>query len=87
MAYAWEMAGTDLDLDPDLESAGIEHLGADSHCSVVRLTLQNRTHGAGPRRRRRLASGRGRSACSVSFRFPVSGSGELVGVVRFITAM
>ena len=25
-AYAAEMAGTDLDLDPDLESAGIEHL-------------------------------------------------------------
>jgi hypothetical protein len=25
-AYAEEMAGTDLDLDPDLESAGIEHL-------------------------------------------------------------
>jgi hypothetical protein len=25
-AYAMEMAGTDLDLDPDLESAGIEHL-------------------------------------------------------------
>jgi hypothetical protein len=24
--YAAEMAGTDLDLDPDLESAGIEHL-------------------------------------------------------------
>ena len=26
-AYAAEMAGTDLDLDPDLEAAGIEHLG------------------------------------------------------------
>jgi hypothetical protein len=25
-AYAAEMAGTDLDLDPDLESAGVEHL-------------------------------------------------------------
>ena len=25
-AYATEMAGTPLDLDPDLESAGIEHL-------------------------------------------------------------
>ena len=25
-AYAAEMAGTDLDLDPDLESAGIENL-------------------------------------------------------------
>jgi hypothetical protein len=25
-AYAAEMAGTDLDLDPNLESAGIEHL-------------------------------------------------------------
>lgn len=25
-AYAAEMAGTKLDLDPDLESAGIEHL-------------------------------------------------------------
>jgi hypothetical protein len=25
-AYAAEMAGTDLDLDPDLEAAGIEHL-------------------------------------------------------------
>jgi hypothetical protein len=25
-AYAMEMAGTHLDLDPDLESAGIEHL-------------------------------------------------------------
>jgi hypothetical protein len=25
-AYAAEMAGTALDLDPDLESAGIEHL-------------------------------------------------------------
>ncbi|MDP3000783.1 MAG: hypothetical protein Q8N47_25090 [Bryobacterales bacterium] len=25
-AYAEEMAGTHLDLDPDLESAGIEHL-------------------------------------------------------------
>ena len=25
-AWAGEMAGTDLDLDPDLESAGIEHL-------------------------------------------------------------
>jgi hypothetical protein len=25
-AYAAEMAGTDVDLDPDLESAGIEHL-------------------------------------------------------------
>ena len=25
-AYAMEMAGTPLDLDPDLESAGIEHL-------------------------------------------------------------
>jgi hypothetical protein len=25
-AYASEMAGTDLDLDPDLESAGIEQL-------------------------------------------------------------
>lgn len=25
-AYAAEMAGTDLDLDPDLETAGIEHL-------------------------------------------------------------
>lgn len=25
-AYAAEMAGTDLDLDSDLESAGIEHL-------------------------------------------------------------
>jgi hypothetical protein len=25
-AYAAEMAGTDLDLDPALESAGIEHL-------------------------------------------------------------
>ena len=25
-AYAGEMAGTDLDLDPVLESAGIEHL-------------------------------------------------------------
>jgi hypothetical protein len=25
-AYAKEMAGTDLDLDPDLESAGIEYL-------------------------------------------------------------
>ncbi len=25
-AYATEMAGTDLDLDADLESAGIEHL-------------------------------------------------------------
>jgi hypothetical protein len=25
-AYAAEMAGTNLDLDPDLESAGIEHL-------------------------------------------------------------
>ena len=24
--YATEMAGTDLDLDPDLEAAGIEHL-------------------------------------------------------------
>ncbi len=26
VAYAAEMAGTDLDLDPRLESAGIEHL-------------------------------------------------------------
>jgi hypothetical protein len=26
MAYTAEMAGTDLDLDHDLESAGIEHL-------------------------------------------------------------
>lgn len=26
-AYAEEVAGTDLDLDPVLESAGIEHLG------------------------------------------------------------
>lgn len=26
MTYAAEMAGTDLDLDHDLESAGIEHL-------------------------------------------------------------
>lgn len=26
VAYAAAMAGTDLDLDPDLESAGIEHL-------------------------------------------------------------
>jgi hypothetical protein len=25
-AYAAEMAGTDLDLDPNLEAAGIEHL-------------------------------------------------------------
>jgi hypothetical protein len=25
-AYAAEMAGTDLDLDPDLEATGIEHL-------------------------------------------------------------
>lgn len=25
-AYAAEMAGTDLDLDPDLEAAGMEHL-------------------------------------------------------------
>jgi hypothetical protein len=25
-AYAAEMAGTNLDLDPDLEAAGIEHL-------------------------------------------------------------
>ena len=25
-AYAAELAGTDLDLDPDLESAGIHHL-------------------------------------------------------------
>lgn len=25
-AYAADMAGTELDLDPDLESAGIEHL-------------------------------------------------------------
>ena len=25
-AYAAEMAGTNLDLDPDLESAGIDHL-------------------------------------------------------------
>jgi hypothetical protein len=25
-AYAAEMAGTDLDLDPDLEAVGIEHL-------------------------------------------------------------
>jgi len=25
-AYAEEMAGTNLDLDPDLESAGLEHL-------------------------------------------------------------
>src|ERR1035441_10540636 len=25
-AYAAEVAGTDLDLDPDLEAAGIEHL-------------------------------------------------------------
>ncbi len=25
-AYAAEMAGTDLDLDPDLEAAGVEHL-------------------------------------------------------------
>ena len=25
-AYAKEMAGTNLDLDPDMESAGIEHL-------------------------------------------------------------
>jgi len=25
-AYAAEAAGTELDLDPDLESAGIEHL-------------------------------------------------------------
>jgi hypothetical protein len=25
-AYAAEMAGTELDLDPDLESAGVEHL-------------------------------------------------------------
>ena len=25
-AYAAEMAGTDFDLDPDLEAAGIEHL-------------------------------------------------------------
>ncbi len=25
-AYAAEMAGTDLDLDPDLEAAGIQHL-------------------------------------------------------------
>jgi hypothetical protein len=25
-AYAAEMAGTDLDLDPELEAAGIEHL-------------------------------------------------------------
>ena len=25
-AYAAEMAGTDLDLDPDLEAAGIKHL-------------------------------------------------------------
>jgi hypothetical protein len=25
-AYAAEMAGTDLDLDPELEEAGIEHL-------------------------------------------------------------
>ena len=27
-AYATEMAGTDFDLDPDLEAAGIEHLAA-----------------------------------------------------------
>lgn len=26
VAYAEEVAGTNLDLDPDLESAGIEHL-------------------------------------------------------------
>ncbi len=26
MAYAAEMAGTDMDLDRDLESAGLEHL-------------------------------------------------------------
>ncbi len=26
VAYATEMAGTDLDFDPDLEAAGIEHL-------------------------------------------------------------
>jgi hypothetical protein len=26
-AYAAEIAGTDLDLDQDLESAGVEHLG------------------------------------------------------------
>ncbi len=25
-AYAAEMAGTDLDLDPDLETAGLDHL-------------------------------------------------------------
>lgn len=29
-AYAAEMAGTHLDLDPDLESAGIEHLAKTS---------------------------------------------------------
>jgi hypothetical protein len=29
-AYAAEMAGTDLDLDRDLESAGIEHLVKES---------------------------------------------------------
>ena len=34
-AYAAEAAGTELDLDPDLESAGIEHLlqtGIESKC-------------------------------------------------------
>jgi hypothetical protein len=34
-AHASEMAGTNLDLDPDLESAGIEHLVRT--CPAIRI--------------------------------------------------
>ena len=37
-AYAAEMAGTDLDLDPDLESAGIEHLVVDTRTAPMSPT-------------------------------------------------
>ena len=37
-AYAAEMAGTDLDLDPDLEAVGIEHL-----IGIERLTKTGKT--------------------------------------------
>ena len=34
-AYATEMAGTDFDLDPDLEAAGIEHLVAHTRTAPM----------------------------------------------------
>jgi hypothetical protein len=36
-AYAAEMVGTNLDLDPDLESAGIEHLVRTGSRPAIRI--------------------------------------------------